>query len=110
MQPPDFGTMQYRMESLEKRFTTLADQIEKQLATFQVQLQRYVPARENELQLSAIQTTVGGIKDDVSEIKKEMNDITQKVIAQDKNQDKSKIRQLWYVVSTVISLIVVILG
>jgi hypothetical protein len=105
---PDFSTISYRL-----------DGVEKQLLSLQGQLQLYVPARENELQLRSIQESVKDIKGDVSEIRKQINEISQKIIDQDKNTrerdnvqredaDKSKIRMLWFAVSTVIGMFVMI--
>jgi len=88
---PDFNTLTYRL-----------DGIEKQLNTLQGQLQHYVPVRENELQLRSIQDSVRDIKDDVSEIRKQINDITQSINAQRESQDKLQIRALYAIVSVVI--------
>jgi predicted phage tail protein len=107
---PDFSTLSYRL-----------DGIEKQLSTLQGQLQHYVPVRENELQLRAIQESVKDIKTDVNEIRKQINDISQKMIDQEKSardrdnaqresQDKLQIRTLWYIVSAGIGLFLTIAG
>lgn len=105
---PDLSTVIYRL-----------DGVEKQLVSVQGQLQLYVPARENELQLRSIQESVKDIKGDVGEIRKQMNEISQKIVDQDRaarerdnlareDSDKSKIRMLWFAVSTVIGMFVMI--
>jgi len=109
MQPSDFTTISYRL-----------DGVEKQLNMLQGQLHQYVPVRENELQLRGIQDSVRRIEDDVAEIRKQISDMTQKMISQEseaqkrdnaqrESQDKLQIRVLYGVVSIVISVLVALL-
>lgn len=103
--PNEFNTISYRLDS-----------VEKQLLQLQGQLSLYVPQRENELQLQRIQDSVRDIKDDVAEIRKQMQEISQKLIAQEsesqrrdadqrERQDKMQIRALWAIVSVVLTII-----
>jgi hypothetical protein len=103
--PNEFNTISYRLDS-----------VEKQLLQLQGQLSLYVPQRENELQLNRIQDSVRDIKDDVTEIRKQMQEISQKLIAQEseaqrrdaaqrERQDKMQIRALWAIVSVVLTVI-----
>lgn len=106
---PDFSTLTFRL-----------DGIEKQLNTLQGQFSLYVPQRENELQLRSIETSVHEIKSDVAEIRKQISDMTQKMInqeteaqrrdnAQRESQDKLQIRVLYGIVSVVVSVLVALL-
>lgn len=103
---PDFNTLTYRL-----------DGIEKQINVLQSQLQHYVPVRENELQLRGIQDSVRDVKSDVAEIRKTINEMAQKMVeqenaarerdnAQRESQDKLQIRVLYGVVSIVVTILV----
>jgi len=85
---PDFNTLSYRL-----------DGIEKQIGVLQNQLQHYVPVRENELQLRNIQESVHDVKDDVAEIRKTINDMAQSINAQRESQSQLQIRALYIIVS-----------
>lgn len=110
MQPNDFNTLSYRL-----------DGVEKQLSNLQGQLQQYVPQRENELRLQSIQGSVMDIKGDVAEIRKQINDMSQKMIdqeaaaqkrdnAQRETIDKKQIRDLRYFVTSVIGVFLTVLA
>jgi chromosome segregation ATPase len=103
---PDFNTLSYRL-----------DGIEKQIVVLQNQLQHYVPVRENELQLRNIQDSVRDVKTDMAEIRKTINDMAQKMIdqenaarerdnAQRESQDKLQIRVLYGAISVIITIMV----
>ena len=103
---PDFSTLSYRL-----------DGIEKQIGVLQNQLQHYVPVRENELQLRSIQDSVRDVKSDVAEIRKTINEMAQKMIeqenaarerdnAQRESQDKLQIKVLWGIMSIIIAIVV----
>jgi conjugal transfer/entry exclusion protein len=84
--PQDFSTMLYRLNALEQQVGQLHNQ-----------LQLYVPMRENELQLSAIKSTVERIENDVRSTKVQVGEMKDA-------QDKLQIRVLLGIVTTVATL------
>lgn len=103
--PNEFNTLAYRLDS-----------VEKQLGHLSGQLSLYVPQRENELQLRAIQDSVRDIKDDVAEMRRQLGELTTKLInqevevqkrdaAQRERQDKMQIRALGAIVSSVLVIV-----
>jgi DNA repair exonuclease SbcCD ATPase subunit len=107
--PNEFTTLGYRIDS-----------VERQIQQLQGQLHLYVPQRENELQLRAIQDTVHRIEGDVAEIRQKMNEITATIVKQEQDaqsrdaqqresQDKLQIRVLWFLVSVVVTILTGIL-
>lgn len=104
--PSDQATLIYRIEALERMVQQL-----------QTQLQQYVPAKENELQLRIIKDTVERIEREVSSAKAELTNLNTKIsdsevksqeryASQRESQDKLQIRVLWGAVSTVIAILV----
>src|SRR2546430_12606128 len=91
-QPADATALTYRMNGLEKDIQHL-----------QTQLTAYVPARENELQLASIRSTVERIERDVQDTKKEVTGLNDKLSKQKEAQDNVIIKVLWGVVATFIS-------
>jgi hypothetical protein len=79
------------------------DQAEKDIVQVKAQLSLYVPARENELRLQAIQEAVRRIEMDVGESKKQLTDMTGKLAQQRESQDKLQIRVLWGTVAFILS-------
>ena len=93
-QPADATALTYRINGLEKDIQHL-----------QTQLASYVPARENELQLASIRSTVERIERDVQDTKKEVTGLNDKLSKQKESQDKLIIKVLWGIVATVISIV-----
>lgn len=89
-QPSDMATLSYRITSMEQHVQQL-----------QLELRTYVPARENELQLQSIRSTVERIETDVKEAKKQVTDLADK-------QDGILISVLRYVVVTVVGVIMTV--
>ena len=89
-QQPDMTALSYRISSLEQHVHDL-----------QVELRTYVPARENELQLQSIRSTVERIESDVKEAKKQVTELATK-------QDNILISVLRYVVVTVVGVIITV--
>lgn len=87
---PDMSALSYRITSLEQHVQQL-----------QVELRTYVPARENDLQLQSIRSTVERIETDVKEAKKQVSDLADK-------QDSILISVLRYVVVTVVGVIITV--
>ena len=77
--------------------------LEQDLARLREQLNLYVPARENDLQLQNIQETVSRIEYDLGETKKQIGEIDNKLILQREALDKLQIKALWSIVSIVLS-------
>jgi hypothetical protein len=107
--PSEFNTISYRLDAVEKNLQHLSGQ-----------LSLYVPQRENELQLNRIQDSVRDIKDDVAEIRRQLNDLSNRIISQEsevqkrdaaqrERQDKQQIRILLWVVTTVIGVGIAVL-
>jgi hypothetical protein len=91
-QPADMTTLAYRLSTLEQNVQQL-----------QTELRTYVPARENELQLQSIRSTVERIESDVKEAKKQVTDLTSK-------QDNILISTLRYIVVTIVGLAVIVIA
>lgn len=87
-QPTDMSTLSYRITSLEQHVQDL-----------QIELRTYVPARENDLQLQSIRSTVERIESDVKEAKKQVTDLANK-------QDSILISVLRYIVVTIVGIVV----
>jgi len=87
MQPqqpqPDMAMLSYRITSLETHVQQL-----------QTELRTYVPARENEIQLQSIRSTVERIEGDVKEARKQVTGLNDKLETQVKEQDKMQISAL----------------
>ncbi|OLE95648.1 MAG: hypothetical protein AUI84_02840 [Delftia sp. 13_1_40CM_3_66_6] len=83
--------------------------LERDIQHLQTQLASYVPARESELQLASIRSTVERIERDLQDTKKEVTGLntrlTEKLTEQKESQDKLIIKVLWGIVATVISIV-----
>lgn len=84
---PDLSTLTFRITSLEQHVQQL-----------QLELRTYVPARENELQLQSIRSTVERIESDVKAVKQQATELANK-------QDSILISVLRYVVVTIVGVI-----
>jgi hypothetical protein len=84
---PDLSTLSFRITSLEQHVQQL-----------QLELRTYVPARENELQLQSIRSTVERIESDVKAVKQQATELANK-------QDSILISVLRYVVVTIVGVI-----
>lgn len=91
-QPADMATLTYRLSALEQNVQQL-----------QTELRTYVPARENDLQLQSIRSTVERIESDVKDAKKQVTDLAAK-------QDNVLISVLRYIVGTIIGLAVLVIA
>lgn len=96
-QTPDIGTIAYRMATIEQSVQHL-----------QTELQRYVPARENEIQLQSIRSTVERIEGEVKEARKEITSLNTQVTAQRQESDNMQIRVLKWIVVTIIGALLTI--
>jgi uncharacterized protein YhaN len=94
--------------------------VEQQVKQVQTQLNQYVPASVNDLQLQSIRSAVDRIEHDVSDMKRQFVDLNAKLATQEtearqrdvdqrESQDKLQIRVLWGVVSVVITIFVGVL-
>lgn len=108
-QPSDQNTLAYRVTSLERDVVELRDQ-----------LNRYVPVRENELQLKSMRDTTERIEHEVQEARKQLEGMNTKLILQDQEAQKRdaaqregqaalQIKVLWGTVSTVIAVLTSVL-
>jgi len=98
MQPPtDISTLAYRITSLEKHVQQLQDE-----------LHAYVPARENDLQLQTIRSTVERIEGDVKEARRQVTDLNVKLETQGKEQDKIQINVLKWAVGIFVGIVVAV--
>ncbi len=106
----DQSTLTFRIEALEKMVQQL-----------QNQLQQYVPAKENELQLRSIRETVERIEREVSSAKSQLTDLNTKLAdseveaqkrdsALKENQNQMQIRVLAGIVSIFIAILLSIIG
>lgn len=105
-QPPqDQATLIYRIESLERLFHDL-----------QQQLQQYVRSSENNLHLQAIRDTCERIERELGLAKNQLTELNTKLAtseveaqkrdaAQRESQDKLQIRILWGAVSVIITIL-----
>lgn len=75
----------------------------------QSELRTYVPARENELQLQSIRSTVERIEGDVKEARKQVTDLDGKLENQGKEQDKLQINVLKWAVGLVVTVLLALL-
>lgn len=110
-QQPDQATLIYRIESLERLFHDL-----------QQQLQQYVRSSENNLHLQAIRETCERIERELTLAKNQLTDLNTRLVvseseaqkrdaAQRESQDKLQIRILWGAVSVIITILsLVIVG
>jgi len=94
--------------------------VEQQVKQVQTQLNQYVPASVNDLQLQSIRSAVDRIEHDVSDMKRQFVDLNAKLATQEtearqrdveqrESQDKLQIRVLRGVVSVVITIFVGVL-
>lgn len=101
MPDQDPATMLYRIQSLEQ-----------QLRQVQEQLKAYVPIRENELQLAAIQASVTRIERDVISMKAKQEDMEkdarlhdeERKVSEEKqrlSQANLQVRVLWGVITAI---------
>jgi chromosome segregation ATPase len=97
-QQPDLSTLSYRITSLEQHVQQL-----------QTELRTYVPARENDLQLQSIRSTVERIEGDVKEARKQVTDLGAKLETQGKEQDQVQIKVLKWAMGIVITILVALL-
>jgi alkyl hydroperoxide reductase subunit AhpF len=112
MQQPssqDQATLIYRVETLERLFRDL-----------QQQLQQYVRSSENELHLRNISDTVARIERELSLAKTELTSLSNKIsdseleaqrrdAAQNKRQDELQIKVLWGAISVIITIVSLVL-
>jgi chromosome segregation ATPase len=94
----DMSTLAYRISSLEQHVQQL-----------QSELRTYVPARENELQLQSIRSTVERIEGDVKEARKQVTDLNEKLETQNKETDKLQINVLKWAIGIVVTVLVALL-
>ncbi len=91
--------------------------VETQVKQVQVQLNQYVPASVNDLQLQSIRSAVDRIERDISEMKRQFNELNTKLITQEteakqrdaaqrESQDKLQIRVLQAIISIVITVLI----
>lgn len=109
-QQPDQSALIYRIESLERLFHDL-----------QQQLQQYVRSSENNLHLQAIRETCERIERELGLAKQQLTDLNTKLAtseieaqkrdaAQKESQDKLQIRVLGGIVSIFIAILLSIIG
>ena len=75
----------------------------------QNELHAYVPARENDLQLQTIRSTVERIEGDVKEARKQVTDLNAKLETQSKEQDLMQIRVLKWAVGIFVGIVVTVI-
>lgn len=103
------------MQQPENTIVYRVDSIEREVAGLKQQLERYVPVRENDLQLQSIRSTVERIERDVVEAKKAVQDVSTKLVmqeaeserrdtAQRESQASLQIKVLFWIVSAVITI------
>lgn len=97
-QQSDMSTLAYRISSLEQHVQQL-----------QSELRTYVPARENELQLQSIRSTVERIEGDVKEARKQVTDLNEKLETQNKETDKLQINVLKWAIGIAVTVLVALL-
>jgi chromosome segregation ATPase len=87
--------------------------LEQSMKELQAQLRSYVPLRENDLQLETIKNTVGRMEQDLADAKRQLVELNSKLATQAadlrESQDKLQIRVLWFIVSTIILILVGVL-
>ena len=94
--------------------------IEKDVLEVKQQLHYYVSAKENDLQLKGIQTTVDRIEQEVQEAKKRIGEVNTQLVTQEMDVQKQnaglresqaslQIRVLWGTVSTILTILTSIL-
>lgn len=91
--------IQYRMERAER-----------EIEQIKVQLNLYVPTRENELRLQSINAAVQRIEQDIKSVKDQVTGFTTKLQEQRESQDKLLISILWGGISVLIGLGVLVLA
>jgi len=109
------------MQQDQSTLTFLIEALEKMVQQLQNQLQQYVPAKENELQLRSIRETVERIEPQVSSAKSQLTDLNTKLgdseveaqkrdSALKENQNQMQIRVLAGIVSIFIAILLSIIG
>ena len=94
--------------------------LERDVADLKEQLNRYVPVRENELQLKSIRDTADRIEREVQEARKQLEIVNSKLVTQETEAQKREaaqresqaalqIKVLWGIVSTIIGLLIAVL-
>lgn len=107
--PDQIIAISFRINVLERDITDLKEQFN-----------RYVPIRENDLQLSIIRNTVNRIEQEITEARKQLSELSDKLVKQEKDvqqrdaaqresQAALQIRVLWGTVSIVIAVLTSIL-
>jgi phage shock protein A len=107
--PEPISTLLYRVEA-----------VEKDIGQLKSQLNMYEPIRENDLKLSRINDIVSRIESELQKVKERLETINARMIASDQesqkrdieardSQAKLQIRTLWYIVSTVITILTALL-
>ena len=84
-------------------------QLEQDINKLKSDLELYVPVRVNDLQLNSIREAVGRIEKDVGETKKQLQDMSDKLVSQENEAQKIQIRVLVTVLTTGISALLAIL-
>lgn len=108
------------MQDQNGAFAYKIERLEIEVAAIKVQLERYVPVKENELQLRYIKEALERIERDVQLSKGQLEEMTNKVIlaereaqkrdsAQRESQDALQIKVLWGTVSTVMAVLIAVL-
>lgn len=96
--PQDYSMMLYRITALEE-----------QIKRLQEQLKAYVPARENDLQLQSIQSSVARIERDVIDMKAKQQQMEkearEQIEHQQQEQAKIQIRVLVGIVGFIITIV-----
>jgi uncharacterized protein (UPF0335 family) len=67
--------------------------VEQEVKSLQAQLQSYVPARENELQLQSIKATVERIERDITDARRQITEINTKMALQETNSRERDAQQ-----------------
>lgn len=97
-----FSAITYRMTAVEQEVNSL-----------KLQLQSYVPARENDLQLQSIKATVERIERDIADARKQITDISTKIATQEtlsRDRDAQQSLNQYKIVNRVLISIVSAVG
>lgn len=108
------------MQTPENTILFRISAIEQDIAGLKQQLDRYVPVRENELQLKSIRDTVERIERDVQTTKQQIEQMNTRFVASESESERRdaaqresqaalQIKVLWGIVSSVIAILTAIL-
>lgn len=95
--------------SIVSELTFRVESMGRDIKRIDEQLHDYVPARENDLKVQSIKESVSRIESDMTEVKKQLVDLNNKLVQQEKSQSSLVISVLKWAVGVVVSVILIVI-